>query len=129
LMQDKLRRDLMFTLRPSTAICEAVAALAEDVQRSRDIISAAAMLDLAPIARTGEAIALALASAAQFGAAGRLADAYVGSAAGHAIAASAFRLPPEPEHLHVVLHVHVVRDAGDAPRFDAAEEEPREWEN
>lgn len=132
--EDQLKppSDLMFTLRPSSAICEAVAALAEDVQRTRairDAVCASFARDFEPVMRSAETIArAALEACAGFGLAGRLADAYTGNIAGQAIAA-AFRLPPPPEPLHIVLHVHVVRVAEDPSRVGVGEGEPHEWEN
>jgi len=126
--ENEPRADLMFTLKPSTALREAAAALAEDVQRTREIMCETIGRSLAPFVEGGEVYRAALAACAHLGLAGRLADAGTGCAAGQAIAASAFRLPPEPEPPRIVLHVHVVRLVEDPPRVDAGEGEPREWE-
>lgn len=120
---------LMFGPQFSTALVDTLAALAEDVQRTRKIVCDAVARSLAPFAEGGEGFRAALAACAGLGAAGRLADAYTGSVAGQAIAAAAFRLPPPPEPLHIVLHVHVVLAESDAPRhIDTTGEESREWE-
>jgi hypothetical protein len=108
---------------PSAAVLEAVAALGEDMQHAHDLMSAALMRDLAPVLRMGDIARAALATVAQSCAA----TVYARAVAGQAIAASAFRLTPEPSR--IVLHVHTVRVVvEDRPGVSVAEDEPAEWQ-